>query len=307
MIPFNLKQLETFLIAAELGSFKKAADRLNTTQPAISTRIAGLESALGTKLFERSNVVQLTADGQKLLSAAQRVLSVAQKLQVAASNLTEATGTLRIGVAETVVHTWFPALLHRLTAEFPNINTDLVIDSSSALRIELMEHRVDLAVLMGPVHEFNIGNIELNTTPLVWAASPELDLPDDRALTLCELVRYPLITYPRTTQAYAEIYHKLTSESEDPPRIFPTSGFASALRMAIDGIGIASLPIELIERYAHDGRLAIRECNWKPSPLQFTVSFPLATANPIVERAAQIAAETARAHQAKREIQAAGR
>lgn len=49
----NYKRLETFVWVASLGSFRKAAERLHTTQPAISARIAGLEEELGVKLFER--------------------------------------------------------------------------------------------------------------------------------------------------------------------------------------------------------------------------------------------------------------
>lgn len=49
----NYKRLETFVWVATLGSFRKAAERLHTTQPAISARISGLEEELGVKLFER--------------------------------------------------------------------------------------------------------------------------------------------------------------------------------------------------------------------------------------------------------------
>ncbi|RVD71677.1 LysR family transcriptional regulator, partial [Mesorhizobium sp. M4A.F.Ca.ET.029.04.2.1] len=93
MIPFNIKQLETFVLVATFGSFRKAAERLNTTQPAVSTRIAGLEEALGAKLFERqSSTVRLTAEGQRLLPPAQRVLRVAERLQLTANSLSETAG-----------------------------------------------------------------------------------------------------------------------------------------------------------------------------------------------------------------------
>ncbi|TIU28921.1 MAG: LysR family transcriptional regulator, partial [Mesorhizobium sp.] len=123
MIPFNIKQIETFLLVATLGSFRKAAERLNTTQPAVSTRIAGLEKALGAKLFERhSGTVKLTAEGQRLLPPAQRVLHVAERLQLMANSLSETSETarvLRLGVAETIVHTWLPDFLKELQASHP--------------------------------------------------------------------------------------------------------------------------------------------------------------------------------------------
>jgi len=64
---FSLRQLETFVWEATLGNFRKTAEQLNTTQPAISTRIAGLEEMLNVKLFERdTGSVHLTAKGQEL-------------------------------------------------------------------------------------------------------------------------------------------------------------------------------------------------------------------------------------------------
>ena len=49
----DLRNLETFVWVAQLGGFRSAADKLNTTQPAISARIALLEDELGVKLFDR--------------------------------------------------------------------------------------------------------------------------------------------------------------------------------------------------------------------------------------------------------------
>lgn len=66
----NYKRLETFVWVASLGNFRKAAERLHTTQPAISARISGLEAELGVKLFEReggSSPIMLTSKGKELL------------------------------------------------------------------------------------------------------------------------------------------------------------------------------------------------------------------------------------------------
>ena len=68
----NLKQLEAYLWVAKLGSFSKTADRLYTTQPAISSRITNLEEELRTKLFYReAGLVRLTPDGQALMPMAE--------------------------------------------------------------------------------------------------------------------------------------------------------------------------------------------------------------------------------------------
>jgi len=62
---FTLKQLEALVWVADLGSFRKAAQQLNTTQPNISSRIAGLENTLGVVLMQRdAGSVRITVKGQ---------------------------------------------------------------------------------------------------------------------------------------------------------------------------------------------------------------------------------------------------
>ena len=71
----NLRFVEAFLWVARLKSFKGAAEKLHTTQAAISSRIATLEEELGARLFERDNrSVTLTFRGTELVPLAERML-----------------------------------------------------------------------------------------------------------------------------------------------------------------------------------------------------------------------------------------
>ena len=70
----DFRNIETFFWAAALGSLRAASEKLGTTQPAVSQRIASLEAALGVRLFERDvRGVTLTAKGQEMLSHAERI------------------------------------------------------------------------------------------------------------------------------------------------------------------------------------------------------------------------------------------
>ena len=72
----NFKHIEAFVTVSDLGSFRRAADRLNTTQPNISSRIAQLEFHLGVTLMERdAGSVRLTQKGKSLLGPARSVLA----------------------------------------------------------------------------------------------------------------------------------------------------------------------------------------------------------------------------------------
>jgi len=108
----DLRQLEAFVWAADLGSFSKAAERLNTTQPNISIRIRSLESTLKVTLLERdAGSVRTTAQGQVLIAHARQALGAAETMIAAVGNPLLTEGTLRLGVTEMIVHTWLQSLL----------------------------------------------------------------------------------------------------------------------------------------------------------------------------------------------------
>ncbi len=81
----DLRNIETFFWAAALGSLRAASEKLGTTQPAISQRIASLEAALGVRLFERdARGVKLTAKGHELLAHAERMMQARRDMMVCA-------------------------------------------------------------------------------------------------------------------------------------------------------------------------------------------------------------------------------
>ncbi len=90
----NLKQIQAFVWVATLGSFRKTAEKLFTTQPAISSRIAALEESLGVKLFERgTGKVALTSKGNELLPLAEQFLFLAERFKERANASVSLSGS----------------------------------------------------------------------------------------------------------------------------------------------------------------------------------------------------------------------
>lgn len=289
---FTLRQLETFVRVAKLGNFRKTAEQLNTTQPTISTRIAGLEELLRVKLFERdTGSVRLTSKGQELLPYAENVLRMSEMFRERTESDSSVSGVLRLGVSETIVHTLLPEFLSELHDRHPNIDVEITVDATVNLRNDLVSRNLDLAFLMGPVSEYRIGNIDLASFPLVWAASARLHIDITRPLKIGEIVKFPILTYARITRPCVEIENHLRSHCELPVRIFPSSSLAACLQMTCDGIGIGTLPRVLIEDRLADGSLVSVPCEWQPSDLDFTASFPTVPGNPISDAAAELARE----------------
>ncbi|MCA3803749.1 LysR family transcriptional regulator, partial [Burkholderia sp.] len=105
----NTRFLETFVTLAKLRNFRTTAAALHATPAAISQRLKALEDELQTVLVDRdSREFRLTPNGEYLLGYAKAVVEATQELQAAASGESALRGKLRLGVIETVVHSWLP-------------------------------------------------------------------------------------------------------------------------------------------------------------------------------------------------------
>jgi DNA-binding transcriptional LysR family regulator len=124
----RLRQIETFFWAARLGNFAKAAHQLNVTQSAVSMRIQELESAVGMKLFDRTQrVAKLTSAGVQLLPIAEQMMAVSDQLLAFKGKRSSIVGYVRLGVVEIVAMTWLPLLIEQLRNEFPLIQIEVEV------------------------------------------------------------------------------------------------------------------------------------------------------------------------------------
>ena len=253
----DLRNIETFFWVATLGGFRAAAEKLNATQPAISQRIASLESGLGVRLFERdARGVTLTAKGYELLSHAERMLQMRRDMQQAARAKNIMSGTLRLGVSETLVHTWLPRLMERLSDAYPALMVEIQVDTTTALKLQLVSHQIDLAFLLGPMDEARVENLYLCRYPLKWLAGPKLKV-GRQPVTLQRLAQWPIITYSSTTDPHRAVRQMLHHAGVKTPRMYGSSALSVIVRMAQDGIGTAVIAPVFLYKELEEGRLRV--------------------------------------------------
>src|SRR6195256_3440201 len=195
----DFKSLETFLWVVTLGSFRAAGDKLNTTQPAISQRIAQLEREVGGKLLNRNHrVASPTPSGRQLMIYAEKLIGLRSEMMAEVSDRSAMHGVLRLGVAETIVHTWLSQLIKRVNHAYPNLSLEIEVDITSNLTMRLLAQEIELAFLLGPLAAPTVSNRVLCDYPVGFLASPSLGL-GQRRLTGHDLAKFPLITFPRKT------------------------------------------------------------------------------------------------------------
>jgi len=292
----NLKQLEALVWVAELGSFRKAAHHLSTTQPNISSRISGLEKTLEVVLMERdAGSVRLTEKGREVLETARRVLREAERIVEIAERPDLVSDRLRLGVTELVACTWLHSYLRSVKSAYPELSIELTVDISRNLDNEMHANRLDLAIQTAPFGSSASGVIELGKAHYIWVASPKFARELTGKMTLADLLPFSILTHARHTQAYMELVAHAESMA------LPTTGFAasnslaSCVQMAADGMGATLLPKALVEKELADKSLIEIDVDWTPSPLRFAARYQSEKAALHLEHCAKLAIEAAKA------------
>ena len=290
----NIDQLRTFLAVARRGGIRKAAEALNLTQPAVTTRIKNLEAALGAELFERSATgVRLTKRGDLLVQYAEQIEQLAEQVEKDVMDPAGVEGHLRLGVSETIAQCWLPEFVAALHRHYPALEIEINVDISINLRSALLNREIDLAILLGPISEYSVDNVELPAFALAWYCAADARMPEDGP---AGLLRKPVITYARNTRPYRELKAELFTRIGPQVSTFPSSSLSACFRLVEAGLGVAALPRALGAPLVAEGRIAEFDPGWVPSPLSFSASFLGDPRSHVTETAAHIAQQVALAH-----------
>ncbi|HUC50390.1 MAG TPA: LysR family transcriptional regulator [Xanthobacteraceae bacterium] len=288
----DFKALETFIWVANLKSFRRAADRLNTTQPAVSMRIAQLEQMLGIRLLERDKrLVAATPKGQELLIHAERLIRLRADMVESVGDRAAVRGIIRLGVSESIVHTWLPALIERVNAAYPNLELEIEVDISPNLHERLVARDLNLAFLVGPTNNPNAYSRPLCSFGVAFVASSRIKFPR-KSIDLDDIVKWPIITFSRNTQPYINL-RDLFARNGLRPTMHASASLATAVRMALDGIGIAVIPPAILKSGAPRDKLRQLATRIELPPLNFVASWPTTPDNPTARRVAEIAVDVA--------------
>lgn len=242
--------LETLLWIARLGTFRAAAERLNTTQPAISARVHEIEEQLGVSIFRREgrNMV-LTARGRRLVQECAPLLAGFEKALLTASGFEGATGVVRIGSGEIAAASCLPGFVHAIERDLPGVTLEVELDLTARMFQQLLGGTIDLAFLAGPVASPGVRTAQIGAVGLVWAASRDTGEAGGFARSL------PVWSIPDHSPL-----HGVTVESLGANRITPRSiGTCNNVRTLIDivtgGGGAAVLPEPMVRAQLAAGTL----------------------------------------------------
>ncbi len=238
----NLRYLRTFVAVADAGGVRRAATRVNLSQPATSRQIHELEAELGVQLFDRiGRRVQLTSEGEDLLQRCRRLLSEAEAISERARALKSGqTGVLRVGAPPQLIESMMVAFLAHHQRRHPGIEVQLTADGGGRLPTRLERGDVQLAIIPEGDERFD-GRL-LYPIYVFAVMAKDHRLRRRAVLNAVDLIGYPLLLLTRDF-ASREWFHSACQTARIRPRVcFETAAPQTLIALAAGGHGIAVIP-----------------------------------------------------------------
>lgn len=162
-LPFTLDQLRILKAIAAEGSFKRAADSLYVSQPAVSLQVQNLERQLDVPLFDRGGRrAQLTEAGHLLLSYGEKILSLCQETCRALEDLQNLQGgTLIVGASQTTGTYLLPRMIGLFRQRYPDVAVQLHVHSTRRTAWSVANGQIDLAIVGGEIPTELIDSLEI--------------------------------------------------------------------------------------------------------------------------------------------------
>ncbi len=257
----TLQQLQYYVTVCKYQSLTKAARELSVSQPSLSTSIRDLESECGVLLFDhRPNSIVLTDQGRAFLREAERLLYSYRQFRKNAGLIAQRKAVLRVGVAPMGTSLIFPRLRKEFYRVCPDINFQIVEDSTEMLYQKIDTGELDFAftVSIAPP-EADYRAVTLGHSRLLFCVHRDHPLSKERVETLAQIGNTPLIMLSdRNSQT--KYLKRLFQTAEYTPNVIQyTSQVFTILQHIRENAAAGFLSEDIAEREENLTGFALRE------------------------------------------------
>ncbi len=262
-LPFTLDQLRILKAIAAQGSFKKAADLLYVTQPAVSLQIQNLEKQLEITIFDRGGRKALLTEGGKLLlEYCERILNQCDEACKAIEDLNSLKGgTLIIGASQTTGTYLMPRMIGLFRQKYPDVSVQLQVHSTRRTGWSVANGQIDLAIIGGQLPsdlENLLQVIPYATDELALVLPPKHSLANKKELMKEDLYKLNFVTLDSQSTTRKVVDKLLKDSGLDIQRLKIEMELNSleAIKNAVQsGLGVSFLPVVSIERELAGGSI----------------------------------------------------
>lgn len=240
----SIKQLNYFVAVAKHASYRRAAEELGMSQPALTNQIALLESTLNTALFERSRAgTLLSPSGRDLLDAARQVLiSMKEFEDIAAAKIDGHQTTYRLGVPPTVGPYLLPHILPDLHDLHINLKLYVREAAHRELQKDLLDGIYDIAIVPLPLAIPQLAMEPLFIEPLKFVVPINHPLAGQKSITPNKLRGEKILTLEKRHHFHLQVQEICERWGADIQRDYEGTSLDTLRQMVVMGMGVAFLP-----------------------------------------------------------------
>ena len=242
MIGISMKHLRYFEALAQHGHFGHAAEACAISQPALSLQIKELEEILGAPLVERGpRHIRLTSLGEAFALRARDIIRAVDELgDLARASSGPLTGPLRMGVIPTVAPYLLPAVIKALTEHYPGVDLRPREAVTQKLIEDLMEGRLDAAIVALPVSEPSLTEYPLFDEEFVLVRPLEDKKKPVPSVEMLRDMRLLLLEEGHCFRDQALSFCNISSPL--PPNVMEGSSLSTLVQMVGAGMGVTLIP-----------------------------------------------------------------
>ncbi|HUF93036.1 MAG TPA: LysR family transcriptional regulator [Candidatus Limnocylindria bacterium] len=252
----EIGQVQAFLAVGTFGGFRRAADALRVTQPAISARIKALEESLGVSLFDRGQTsFALSAAGRAFRPHAEQLLRAVADARQAVHGLRPASGgALQIAAALSICTYLLPDVLKKFQAAHPKTMITVRSGHSKEILEMVLAGEAEIGLARSLNHP-EVQTLSLRDDPLLLVAAPRSSLARGRRATLNDIAGQPLVFFDRGSSDWTLTHGLFRRAGLVPNVVLEVETIETAKRMVERGMGLAFLPHLAVARELRRRRL----------------------------------------------------
>jgi DNA-binding transcriptional LysR family regulator len=255
-------KLKVFRVVADTLNFRRAADELHLTQPAITSQIKSLEEGLGIALFDRiSRDIRLTPAGTTLLQYVRQIEAISNDAVAALATFGGQEGIeISIGASHTIAVYLLPRLLLTLQKDWPKLRIHIMGGSTNEILHALTMHQIGVGLIEAPAFRPDLKIEVFGEDELALIVRPDHRWAEKTELRAAELVQEPILLREvgsgmrKFVEEYLEKNGVLRQQLRTSIDMNSTEGILAAVEA---GLGIGFVPCAVLDKALMTGSVKV--------------------------------------------------
>lgn len=288
MIGLTIKQLRYFDALARHQHFGRAAEACSISQPALSLQIKELENIAGATLVERSaRTVRLTPIGEDFIAKARQALLAIDELEdLMRASKGPFAGRFRLGVIPTVAPYLLPDTITALTGRFPDIDREVRESVTKSLVSDLLESRLDAAIVALPISEPSPREFALFQENFVLVRPQKDEGKPVPSPDMLKTMRLLLLEEGHCFRDQALSFCEITKTQ--PRQLMEGSSLSTLVQMVGAGMGVTLIPDMAVGLETRNAKVSV--ASFKPPKPNRTIGMVWRKSNPLADRLMEVGA-----------------